>query len=161
MNYKQKYCERMKEALYWAKIRGARVNDAVLFAQGALESNWGQSVLAKEANNLFGIKAGKTWNGGTIELPTTEFRWQKGYYKTIGKWRKYRSWQECILDYSCLLKDLPWFQDALQCLDNADKFLEAILPTEGEPGWATDNKYKEKVREIGREIEKMGYIKWQ
>lgn len=49
----------MKEALYWAKIRGARVNDAVLFAQGALESNWGQSVLAKEANNLFGIKAGK------------------------------------------------------------------------------------------------------
>ncbi len=160
MDTKQKFCERMKEAIYWAKVRGARFNDAVAFAQGALESRWGQSTLSNLYNNLFGIKAGSSWKGAVAELPTWEYTSAKGWYYAPAKWRVYRSWQECLLDYSGIISTLPWYKDALLYLDNADKFLKALLPAYDEPGWAYDPNYFDSVKNVGKEIEKMGYIKW-
>ena len=55
----------------------ARFNKAVVFAQAALESNWGNSELAWKANNLFSIKAGATWQGETISLKAKE--WDSHY----------------------------------------------------------------------------------
>lgn len=163
MDYRKAFLERMEKAFYWATKRGAKLNKAVVFAQAALESGWGKSLLAREANNLFGIKAGKSWKGKTIKLPTWEWSEEKGKYRTIAEWRVYRSWQECLLDYYRLLETLPWFQDALEHLDNADEFLRALLPdkAKGEPGWATDTKYYNKVRRVGKTIEKLGYIEWK
>ncbi|HFI0035814.1 TPA: glucosaminidase domain-containing protein [Streptococcus suis] len=37
---------------------------SVILAQAILESAWGNSILAQEANNLFGIKADSNWLGG-------------------------------------------------------------------------------------------------
>lgn len=161
MDYRKAFLERMEKAFYWATKRGARLNKAVVFAQAALESNWGRSFLTREANNLFGIKAGRSWKGDVIELPTWEWSKERGWYRTTARWRKYRSWQECLLDYYHLLETLPWFQDALEHLDNADEFLKAILPEAGEPGWATDPEYNQKVIRVAKTIEKLGYIEWK
>lgn len=156
-----KFCKRMKEAIYWAHIKGAKFNDAVAFSQSALESKWGQSTLSNKYNNLFGIKAGSSWKGDIVSLPTWEYSSTIGWYQTTAKWRKYLSWQECLLDYSNIISSLWWYQDALKYLDNADKFLQALLPAPGKPGWATDPDYFNKVRNVGKEIERAGYIKWQ
>ena len=45
---------------------------SVLIAQAALESNWGRSALSAKYNNYFGIKAGKSWKGKSVNLKTGE-----------------------------------------------------------------------------------------
>ena len=72
---KQEFIERMKQACIVARQKDADFNEPVVTAQGALESSWGNSGLCTKANNLFGIKAGKSWRGPTLELPTRE--WSK------------------------------------------------------------------------------------
>ena len=51
---------------------------SITLAQGLLESNAGNSILAKKANNHFGIKTGGHWNGPYIlrddDLPNEKFR---------------------------------------------------------------------------------------
>jgi flagellum-specific peptidoglycan hydrolase FlgJ len=46
---------------------------SVALAQAAIESGWGESGLTKKANNFGGIKAGTSWKGKVIVLPTREF----------------------------------------------------------------------------------------
>lgn len=43
-------------------------------AQGALESANGSSSLARRHHNHFGIKAGKSWSGAVVNLPTREVK---------------------------------------------------------------------------------------
>jgi flagellum-specific peptidoglycan hydrolase FlgJ len=45
---------------------------SVALAQAAIESGWGESGLTKRANNFGGIKAGSTWKGKVLVLPTRE-----------------------------------------------------------------------------------------
>jgi flagellum-specific peptidoglycan hydrolase FlgJ len=51
---------------------------SIKLGQGILESNFGNSVLAKESNNHFGVKCGRNWNGEKIykkdDLPKDCFR---------------------------------------------------------------------------------------
>ena len=100
---KQEFIERMKQACIVARQKGADFNEPVVTAQGALESSWGNSRLCVKANNLFGIKEGKSWRGPTLELPTREWSKAKGWYETTAQWRVYPSWNECIVDYGRLL----------------------------------------------------------
>ncbi|MEA4884248.1 MAG: glucosaminidase domain-containing protein [Clostridia bacterium] len=155
------FVERMSNACKVARQKGAQFNEPVVFAQAALESNWGSSGLCARANNLFGIKAGKCWSGQTLELPTREWSKAKGWYDTVAKWRVYPSWNECIVDYSRLLSRLSWYHDALSVTHDPSRFLSAILPSDGEPGWATDPKYAQKIWNVVREIEKLGGPKWE
>ncbi|MEE9437672.1 MAG: glucosaminidase domain-containing protein [Saprospiraceae bacterium] len=43
-----------------------KIPASIKLAQGLLESDWGRSDLANVANNHFGIKCGKYWEGGTF-----------------------------------------------------------------------------------------------
>ncbi len=52
-----KFINKINQAANQALDKGALFNKAVLFAQAALEFNWGNSELAVKANNLFAIKA--------------------------------------------------------------------------------------------------------
>lgn len=45
---------------------------SITISQAILESGWGNSVLTKKSNNLFGIKADKRWNGDKFGIETTE-----------------------------------------------------------------------------------------
>ena len=49
MNYKERYINRMWEAIKEVDIKGSF--PSVIIAQGALESDWGRSQLATQYNN--------------------------------------------------------------------------------------------------------------
>jgi len=135
------------EAAQTARQRGAPIVPEIAAAQAALESRYGRSKLARLANNLFGIKAGPSWNGEVLELPTREFDPERGWVETVARWRRYASWEQCFEDYGAIIARLPWFADAAEAARRGDAvgFLEGILARPGEPGWATDPDYKGKV----------------
>ena len=75
-----------------------------VIAHAARESAWGTSGLAK-FNNLFGVKAGKTWTGPTVDIKTKE-EYQAGVLTTVmARWRAYSSYEDCIRDYYNLLSN--------------------------------------------------------
>ncbi|MDO4912654.1 MAG: glucosaminidase domain-containing protein [Lactobacillus sp.] len=70
---------------------------SVMMAQAVVESNWGTSLLATKANNLFGMKANDDWKGKRYNKQTLE--WVNGKYKTIiGSFRKYSSYEKSFED---------------------------------------------------------------
>ena len=76
--------------------------EAVL-CQSAIESGWGSSLLASKYNNYFGIKAGTSWKGDYVNLPTKEY--VNGQYITINqKFRRYSSFTASVKDYISFLK---------------------------------------------------------
>lgn len=85
-------------ALTDAHTVGLHVVSPVI-AQAIIESNWGESGLAKKGNNLFGIKCGSSWKGASINMKTKE-EYTPGTLTTISdNFRKYSSWEESIHDY--------------------------------------------------------------
>src|SRR5882762_9864619 len=46
------------------------VSPRILLAQAAIETGWGRSVVG---NNIFGIKAGSSWSGDTVNAATHEY----------------------------------------------------------------------------------------
>jgi flagellar protein FlgJ len=133
---------------------GAPINAPIAAAQAALESGYGKSYLAQEGKNLFGIKAGKSWKGNVLELPTREFDSNRGMYSTTDKFRKYRSWEECFEDYGNIISRLPWYKDAVAAKDNPVGFIVGLAHKPGrEPGWATDPNYVEKVLSVAKRFQ--------
>ena len=59
-----------KQAVKAAKKYGTY--PSVMIAQAIVESGWGQSGLAVNANNLFGMKADDSWTGATYTSKTRE-----------------------------------------------------------------------------------------
>lgn len=157
---KFEFIHRLNQAAEEALLAGVRFNKSALFAQAALESDWGNSELVKLGNNLFAVKAGETWNGEVVTLNGPEWNARIGWYSTEIFWRKYAGWTECILDFAAIISKLPWFQDALQYLNNPDMYLKSLLPEGSQPGWATDPQYYKKVKEIAAELELLGGPKW-
>ena len=74
---------------------------SITISQAILESNWGNSRLAQEGNNLFGIKADKSWQGERINFSTKENYNDRIY----ADFRKYSSWNESISDYASFLRN--------------------------------------------------------
>lgn len=131
--------------------RGAPINPAIAAAQAALESNYGNSRLATAGNNLFGIKAGSSWKGEVITLPTKEFDSEKGMYTTSAPFRKYNSWAHCFEDYGSIIGRLSWYKDAVAAKDDPIGFILGLATRPGiEPGWATDPRYVEKVLAVAK-----------
>ncbi len=69
---------------------------SVMLAQAILESGWGQSDLATDANNLFGIKG--DYNGAYVSMPTSEWSSDQGWYQIYANFRKYPTYYESFLD---------------------------------------------------------------
>lgn len=131
--------------------KGAPINAAIAAAQAALESAYGNSQLCKVANNLFGIKAGKSWKGEVVEFGTSEFDPDRGMYKTRAVFRKYDSWAHCFEDYGKIIGRLSWYKDAVAAKDDPVGFILGLAAKPGkEPGWATDPRYTEKVLSVAK-----------
>jgi flagellar protein FlgJ len=105
-----------------------------------------------KANNLFGIKAGKSWKGLVYNIKTREFDAVKGWYVIMAPFRQYATWLECINDYASIIERLSWYKDAAENCHDPIKYLDGILPTSREPGWATDPRYREKVLSIANKF---------
>lgn len=156
---KRLFLSRIKRAHEIARQKGAVLNEAVVTAMAALESAWGTSYLAKAANNILGIKAGTSWKGEVIALKTQEYL--NGKPITISAYfRKYPSWNLCLVDFSDIISKRWFYRDALKYLNEPDLFLQALLPAKNKPGYATDPNYFAKVKEVAKEIERLGGPPW-
>ena len=108
-------------------------------AQAILESNWGQSELAKNANNLFGIK----WSSGDFYEKDT---WEvvAGQNITVkAKFAKYKDHLECILAHSKFLQK-DRYKNAFNFVKDPERFIEEIHKA----GYATDPNYSDKIISI-------------
>ncbi len=95
------YIEQYKfKALEQEKLYG--IPAPITLAQGILESEAGQSGLAKNANNHFGIKALGNWDGGVYQAWDDE--------PTKSKFRVYASAEESFTDHSQLIKNNSRYQ---------------------------------------------------
>lgn len=72
---------------------------SVTISQAIVESDWGNSTLASEYNNLFGIKADESWEGNKVSFETNE-----NYNDTIySNFRAYNSIEDSIEDHGRFL----------------------------------------------------------
>ena len=106
---------------------------AVTIAQAIDESGWGQSQLAAQDHNLFGIKG--TGPAGSVPLPTQEY--VNGQpVNTSASFRVYHDAAESIADHGRLLAQSGYYQQAMAVRHNADKFAAALTGV-----YATDPNY--------------------
>ena len=109
-------------------------------AEAALESGWGESLLAKQGCNLFGVKADASWTGDTLTMPTREV--VNGVSVTMGaKWRKYATWQDSIDDHAQFFLKNERYKNALVCVNDSEAFARAIAADH----YATDPAYADKI----------------
>lgn len=125
-----------------AKLTGVPASFAV--AEAALESGWGNSLLAREAMNLFGVKADRSWLGPVYALRTREFI--NGQWIMVpAKWRKYADWAGSIGDHAAFLRSNPRYSAAFQATDGI-AFTRAVA----QAGYATDPAYTDKIELVMR-----------
>ena len=109
---------------------------SITLAQGMLESNFGTSDLALNANNHFGIKCHEEWDGPT-------------YIKTDDEkdecFRKYSNVLDSYTDHSLFLKSRARYAQLFE-LDHAD--YKGWAKGLKEAGYATDPKYAQRLLEL-------------
>lgn len=98
--------------LFTADMKKSGVLASVSMAQFILESGYGKSELAKNANNCFGMKknlsgntwAGSTWDGKSVYTKKTgEDAGNGNYYTVTADFRKYSCVEDSIADHSAYL----------------------------------------------------------
>jgi flagellum-specific peptidoglycan hydrolase FlgJ len=106
---------------------------AVTIAQAIDESGWGQSQLATQDNNLFGIKG--TGPAGSVNLPTQEYV-NGQWVSTTSPFRVYNNMAESIEDHSLLLATGSVYKQAMADRHSPDAFANDLTGV-----YATDPSY--------------------
>lgn len=126
--------------------RSTGVPPQFLVAHSALESGWGKSEIRRadgsSSHNLFGIKAGKNWNGPTVEATTTEYVDGKPQ-QVVERFRAYASYEEGFRDYANLLRGNSRYSDVIGSQDGTE-FARRLQ----QAGYATDPMYADKLSRI-------------
>lgn len=116
---------------------------AFMVAQAAHETGWGQRQIlhsdGSASNNLFGIKAGASWNGKVAEIVTTEYV-DGQPRKVTARFRAYDSPEASFRDYARLIKESPRYQQVAEAA-SAEGFAQALQRA----GYATDPAYADKL----------------
>ncbi|MDX7990278.1 flagellar assembly peptidoglycan hydrolase FlgJ [Xenorhabdus littoralis] len=126
----------------------------LIIAQAALESGWGQREIltaeGKPSHNLFGIKAGKYWQGSVTNIMTTEYI--DGEPKKIqDSFRVYGSYVEAITDYVKLLTENPRYVKVAQST-TAEQGAYSLQ----DAGYATDPGYAKKLVSLIQQLQNTG-----
>lgn len=117
------------------------VAPVAILAQAALETGWGRHI---PGNNLFGVKAGGGWTGGTVQTLTREF--QNGVASVgMAAFRVYRNVADSVENYVALLSR-PRYQSARGQGNDISAFASALQRS----GYATDPDYAAKLVAIAR-----------
>ena len=112
----------------------------VTVAQAALESGWGNSLLARTAHNYFGIKARK--GRPSVAMPTWEFS-NGSRVRLTARFAKYASMEECFVDRDRMIATLSHYAQARSCARDPEAFVRALAKR-----WATDPRYPEKLLKL-------------
>ncbi|OIQ25529.1 flagellar assembly peptidoglycan hydrolase FlgJ [uncultured Vibrio sp.] len=129
------------------------VDSSLLLAQAALETGWGQKVTQNSrgsSNNLFNIKADRSWQGDKVATQTLEYHGGVPV-KEHAAFRSYDSYQDSFNDYVRFLNQNPRYNTALQQTGNSEEFIRGIHKA----GYATDPLYAEKILSVKQRIDKM------
>ena len=125
-----------------ASAKRSGVPASFTVAQAALESGWGESLLARQGKNLFGVKADPAWRGEVLTFNTREFL--RGAWVTVpAHWRKYADWQVCIDDHATFLRQNRRYVACFACTSG-----EAFARAVAQAGYATDPDYADKLVSI-------------
>ncbi len=143
-----------KEFLVRAAAEAAKANHPfpdMAAAEAALESSWGNSELARDGNNLFGMKKHAHPNPqfGTLTLPTREYL--NSEWKTVSaEWVEYPDWAACFADRLATLQRLsnayPHYKAALDAKD-PESYIREVSQT-----WSTDPRRADKVLSIYKDF---------
>ena len=136
-----------------AKVLGVDAN--LLLAQAALETGWGQFVIAskngKNSHNLFNIKADKSWQGDQNLVETLEYN-DGQVYKEMAGFRAYDSYADSFNDYVEFIQNNPRYQKALKVTEKVERYMHELQ----QAGYATDPQYANKVLQIYQTVKGMG-----
>jgi flagellar protein FlgJ len=118
-----------------------------ILGQAALESGWGRAEIrlsdGSPSHNLFGIKAGRGWQGPTAEVVTTEYV-NGAPVKSVERFRAYASYTEAFRDYANLLASNPRYAGVLNERTDAAAFARGLQRA----GYATDPNYADKLTRV-------------
>ena len=123
------------------------VSVRALLAHAALETGWGKH-LPRQADgassfNLFGIKAGSSWSGERVRVPTLEVE----HGVTVRRreaFRVYDSPSDSFMDYANLIGGNPRYAAALGHGEDVRGFARALQSA----GYATDPDYARKLGQV-------------
>ena len=139
----------IQKVLPYAEKAAAAIglNPLVMVAQAALETGWGRHVIQDQqgnsSNNLFNIKADRSWQGKSMEVSTQEYREGRPVMEKAA-FRRYDSIAEGVDDFVRFIKENPRYGQALELTDNARGFVQALQ----QAGYATDPDYARKVLSV-------------
>jgi len=118
-----------------------------VLAQAALETQWGKHMPTHpdgtSSFNLFGIKAGGSWGGSRVNVPTVEYEGGIAVRKQA-QFRAYRSTADSLADFADLIIGDPRYAQARGHGDDVLGYAQALI----QGGYATDPNYAGKVATI-------------
>ena len=127
-------------------VEGAGLSATAVLAQSALETGWGQKIIhgadGRSSHNLFGIKAGRGWDGDRVTVKTMEV--VDGIPRVeSAEFRSYPDVRSAVQDYVRLLESDERYREVLDARDHVG-FTEALQRS----GYATDPRYGQKIRAV-------------
>lgn len=130
------------------------VSPRSLMAQAALETGWGRSLPRHESGessfNLFGIKAGRSWQGPVVNTDTQEFIGGKSV-RQVEAFRAYQSIEQSFADHSRLVSSSRRYQAALNTGADTAAFASALQ----QGGYATDPRYADKLVAVAETVDRV------
>ena len=144
----QDFIQSIKEcAIQWnaMSMEQDRIPINLVLAQSIIESNWGKSRFAKQANNFFGIKA----------VEGEEYILSKNKKKI----KSYHTKCDSVNDYMDLLsfgEPYKEFKEELFRQWSVDR-IDIYATIEYLDNYAEDKKYKIKLKKIVKQLERMNY----
>jgi flagellar protein FlgJ len=125
-----------------------------LIAQAALETGWGQHLPASSngssSSNLFGIKAGGSWQGATATADTVEYTAGTAS-TTAAKFRAYDSTQASARDLVSLVSGSTRYAAALGAGNDVGAYATALQ----QGGYATDPDYVKKMVATAQSLQEL------
>jgi len=125
-----------------------------LIAQAALETGWGQHLPANangtSSANLFGIKAGGSWQGATATASTVEYT-EGSASAAEANFRAYGSTQASAQDLVSLVAGSPRYSAALGAGDDVGAYAAGLK----QGGYATDPDYVKKMVATAQSLQEL------
>jgi len=142
----------------WAQETAGKlgVSPELVAAHAALESGWGKQPLKNgpaNANNLFGLKAGGSWQGDVTLASTTEYE-HGAMLKKTERFRSYPDTASAFRDYADLLTGNPRYAAALNTGSDARAFASGLA----RGGYATDPQYADKLSKVAAQLQRGGQL---
>ena len=127
-----------------AAARAVGVPADLLLAQAGLETGWGRSqpksADGTASHNLFGLKAGRSWNGAVAVAATTEYV-AGAVVRTVERFRSYGSYTEAFHDFGKLLTGSGRYASAVSSTTDPVAYARGLQ----RGGYATDPHYADKL----------------